>query len=282
MSESLFVCYDFKVEPLNPGCEILIAQLSQLGFDSFQENNDGISAYIDSTILSSVHVEDIQILNSIEFDISFEFYNVKKQNWNIKWESNFEPIYVDKICCVRAPFHKKSNYKYDLVIEPKMSFGTGHHETTSMMISFILANSFSNSSVCDIGSGTGVLAILAEKRGASKIDAIDIDNWCYLNSIENIERNNSKNVNVYEGEVHKLMQFTYDNIFANINLNVLLVDIPIYSKMLNTGGLLYLSGFYQRDINSIEKAAKSSNLSLVESKVKNQWVALKFIKMNDQ
>ena len=280
MSESLFVCYDFKVEPLNPGCEILIAQLSQLGFDSFQENNDGISAYIDSTILSSVHIEDIQILNSIEFDISFEFYNVKKQNWNIKWESNFEPIYVDKICCVRAPFHKKSNYKYDLVIEPKMSFGTGHHETTSMMISFILANSFSNSSVCDIGSGTGVLAILAEKRGASKIDAIDIDNWCYLNSIENIERNNSKNVNVYEGEVHKLMQFTYDNIFANINLNVLLVDIPNYSKMLNTGGLLYLSGFYLRDINSIEKVAKSSNLSLVESKVKNQWVALKFAKTN--
>jgi ribosomal protein L11 methyltransferase len=282
MSESHFVCYDFTVEPLNPGCEILIAQLSQLGFDSFQENNDGISAYIDSTILSSVNVEEIQILNSIEFNISFEFYNVKKQNWNIKWESNFEPIYVDKTCCVRAPFHKKSNYKYDLVIEPKMSFGTGHHETTSMMISFILANSFSNSSVCDIGSGTGVLAILAEKRGASKIDAIDIDNWCYLNSIENTERNNSKKINVYEGEVHKLMQFTYDNIFANINLNVLLVDIPIYSKMLNTGGLLYLSGFYQRDINSIEKAAKSSNLSLVESKVKNQWVALKFIKMNDQ
>ena len=280
MSESHFVCYDFKVEPLNPGFEILIAQLSQLGFDSFQENSDGISAYIDSTILSSVTVEDIQILNSIEFNISFEFYNVKKKNWNIKWESNFEPIYVDKTCCVRAPFHKKSNYKYDLVIEPKMSFGTGHHETTSMMISFILANSFSNSSVCDIGSGTGVLAILAEKRGATKIDAIDIDNWCYLNSIENIERNNSKNVKVYEGEVHKLMQFTYDNIFANINLNVLLVDIPIYSKILNTGGLLYLSGFYQRDINSIEKATKKSNLTLMESKIENEWVALKFAKTN--
>ena len=280
MSESHFVCYDFTVEPLNPGCEILIAQLSQLGFDSFQENNDGISAYIDSTILSSVNVEEIQILNSIEFNISFEFYNVKKQNWNIKWESNFEPIYVDKTCCVRAPFHKKSNYKYDLVIEPKMSFGTGHHETTSMMISFILANSFSNSSVCDIGSGTGVLAILAEKKGAIKIDAIDIDNWCYLNSIENIERNNSKNINVYEGEVQKLMQFTYDNIFANINLNVLLADIPIYSKMLNTGGLLYLSGFYQKDINSIKKATKKSNLSLMESKIENEWVALKFAKTN--
>lgn len=280
MSESLFVCYDFKVDPLYPGCEILIAQLSQLGFDSFQENNDGISAYIDSSVLSSVKVQDIQILNSTEFNISFESNNVKKQNWNIKWESNFEPIYVDKICCVRAPFHKKSNFKYDLVIEPKMSFGTGHHETTSMMISFILANSFYNSSVCDIGSGTAVLAILAEKRGANRIDAIDIDNWCYLNSIENIKRNNSENINVYEGEVEKLMHFKYDNIFANINLNVLLADIPIYSKMLNKDGVLYLSGFYKKDINSIEKVAEISNLSLVDSKVKNQWVALKFTKIN--
>ena len=280
MSESLFVCYEFKVDPLYPGCEILIAQLSQLGFDSFQENNDGISAYIDSSVLSTVKVQDIQILNSTEFNISFESNNVKKQNWNIKWESNFEPIYVDKICCVRAPFHKKSNFKYDLVIEPKMSFGTGHHETTSMMISFILANSFYNSSVCDIGSGTAVLAILAEKRGANRIDAIDIDNWCYLNSIENIKRNNSENINVYEGEVEKLIHFKYDNIFANINLNVLLADIPIYSKMLNKDGVLYLSGFYKKDINSIEKVAEISNLSLVDSKVKNQWVALKFTKIN--
>lgn len=280
MSESLFVCYDFKVDPLYPGCEILIAQLSQLGFDSFQENNDGISAYIDSSVLSTVKVQDIQILNSTEFNISFESNNVKKQNWNIKWESNFEPTYIDKICCVRAPFHKKSNFKYDLVIEPKMSFGTGHHETTSMMISFILANSFYNSSVCDIGSGTAVLAILAEKRGANRIDAIDIDNWCYLNSIENIKRNNSENINVYEGEIENLMHFKYDNIFANINLNVLLADIPIYSKMLNKDGVLYLSGFYKKDINSIEKVAEISNLSLVDSKVKNQWVALKFTKIN--
>ncbi|MDG1681724.1 MAG: 50S ribosomal protein L11 methyltransferase [Flavobacteriaceae bacterium] len=280
MSESLFVCYDFKVDPLYPGCEILIAQLSQLGFDSFQENNDGISAYIDSSVLSTVKVQDIQILNSTEFNISFESNNVKKQNWNIKWESNFEPIYVDKICCVRAPFHKKSNFKYDLVIEPKMSFGTGHHETTLMMISFILANSFYNSSVCDIGSGTAVLAILAEKRGANRIDAIDIDNWCYLNSIENIKRNNSENINVYEGEIENLMHFKYDNIFANINLNVLLADIPIYSKMLNKDGVLYLSGFYKKNIKSIEKVAEISNLSLVDSKVKNQWVALKFTKIN--
>tara|TARA_B110000467_G_scaffold157865_1_gene173183 strand:- start:83 stop:928 length:846 start_codon:yes stop_codon:yes gene_type:complete len=281
MSDTVFVCYDFNVEPAIPGCEILIAELSQLGFDSFQEHENGISAYVDSKISSEIDLKDIQIFNTEEFKISFEITSVEKQNWNIKWESNFDPIYVDNICCVRAPFHPKSDYKYDLVIEPKMSFGTGHHETTSMMISFILANEFTNSSVCDIGSGTGVLAILAEQRGANRIDAIDIDNWCYLNSLENIKRNNSKNINIFEGEVEKLMHFNYDNIFANINLNVLLNDICIYAKMLNKNGVLYLSGFYKKDINKIEQEARSSALKLIETKQENDWVSLKLSKVSN-
>ena len=280
MSDPVFVCYDFNIEPAIPGCEILIAQLSQLGFDSFQEHENGISAYVDSKISSEIDLKDIQILNTGEFKISFEITSVEKQNWNIKWESNFEPIYVDNICCVRAPFHPKSDYKYDLVIEPKMSFGTGHHETTSMMISFILANEFTNSSVCDIGSGTGVLAILADQRGANRIDAIDIDNWCYLNSLENIERNNSKNINVFEGEVEKLKNLRYDSIFANINLNVLLNDIPTYAMMLNKNGVLYLSGFYKKDINKIEQEARNSSLKLIETKQKNDWVSLKLSKVS--
>jgi len=281
MSDTVFVCYDFNVEPAIPGCEILIAELSQLGFDSFQEHENGISAYVDSKISSEIDLKDIQILNTEEFKISFEINSIEKQNWNIKWESNFEPIYVDNICCVRAPFHPKSDYKYDLVIEPKMSFGTGHHETTSMMISFILANEFTDYSVCDIGSGTGVLAILAEQRGANRIDAIDIDNWCYLNSLENIERNNSKNINVFEGEVKKLKNLRYDSIFANINLNVLLNDISIYAKMLNKNGVLYLSGFYKKDINKIEQEARISSLKLIETKQKNDWVSLKLSKVSD-
>jgi len=281
MSDTVFVCYDFNVEPVIPGCEILIAELSQLGFDSFQEHENGISAYVDSKISSEIDLKDIQILNTEEFKISFEINSIEKQNWNIKWESNFEPIYVDNICCVRAPFHPKSDYKYDLVIEPKMSFGTGHHETTSMMISFILANEFTDYSVCDIGSGTGVLAILAEQRGANRIDAIDIDNWCYLNSLENIERNNSKNINVFEGEVKKLKNLRYDSIFANINLNVLLNDISIYAKMLNKNGVLYLSGFYKKDINKIEQEARISSLKLIETKQKNDWVSLKLSKVSD-
>ena len=281
MSDTVFVCYDFNVEPAIPGCEILIAELSQLGFDSFQEHENGISAYVDSKISSEIDLKDIQIFNTEEFKISFEITSVEKQNWNIKWESNFDPIYVDNICCVRAPFHPKSDYKYDLVIEPKMSFGTGHHETTSMMISFILANEFTDYSVCDIGSGTGVLAILAEQRGANRIDAIDIDNWCYLNSLENIKRNNSKNINIFEGEVEKLMHFNYDNIFANINLNVLLNDICIYAKMLNKNGVLYLSGFYKKDINKIEQEARSSALKLIETKQENDWVSLKLSKVSN-
>ena len=278
MSDSLFVCYDFKVEPLYPGCEILIAQLSELGFDSFQENNDGISAYIDSIMLSAVNVDDIQILYSTEFNISFESYNVKKQNWNIKWESNFEPICVDDTCCIRAPFHKKSNYKYDLVIEPKMSFGTGHHETTSMMISYLLEDDFVNCSVCDVGCGTGILAILAEKKGASSLDAIDIDNWCYLNSLENIKRNNSKKIKIFEGEISLLRNNNYDKIFANINLNVLLNDISVYSELLNKGGILYLSGFYKKDTNNLLELANKFNMKLVGSKESNNWTCIKLIK----
>ena len=225
-----------------------------------------------------MNVEDIQILNSTDFDISFEFYNVKKQNWNIKWESNFEPIYVDETCCVRAPFHKKSNYKYDLVIEPKMSFGTGHHETTSMMISYLLEDDFVNCSVCDVGCGTGILAILAEKKGASSLDAIDIDNWCYLNSLENIKRNNSKKIKIFEGEISLLRNNNYDKIFANINLNVLLKDISIYSKLLNSGGILYLSGFYKKDTNKLLKEANKFSMKLVGSKESNNWTCIKLIK----
>ena len=277
MPDSLFVCYDFKVEPLYPGCEILIAQLSELGFDSFQENNDGISAYIDSTILSSVNFEDIQILNSTDFDISFEFYNVKKQNWNIKWESNFEPIYVDETCCVRAPFHKKSNYKYDLVIEPKMSFGTGHHETTSMMISYLLEDDFVNCSVCDVGCGTGILAILAEKKGATSLEAIDIDNWCYLNSLENVSRNQCHHINVLEGDASLIDGKRFDVIIANINRNILLNDLSTYVTCLNKNGSLLLSGFYDSDCELIETTCNQLNLRLDKKLIRNNWVALKFV-----
>lgn len=275
--EFSFLHFEFKVSPLNPGSEILIAELSQIGFDSFQENNDGVSAYIKLELFNDHIFNKLRILNNKEFEISFQKKYLENINWNSEWESNFDPIIIDE-CCIRAPFHLKTDCKYDLIIEPKMSFGTGHHETTSMMVRYLLEDNFVNCSFCDVGCGTGILAILAEKKGASKIVAIDIDNWSYLNSIENIKKNNSQNIKVYKGEILLLQNNKYDKIFANINLNVLLKDIYIYSKLLNSGGVLYLSGFYKEDTDKILGEANKFNLNLISSKESNNWTCIKLIK----
>jgi len=277
MSETIYIGYYFKVKPFQPAVEILIAELGHVGFESFVETEDGVTAYIQKADWYNTILEDIQILKSNEFEISFTFDEIEQTNWNAEWEKNFNPILVDNICSVRAPFHEKPNTIYDIVIEPKMSFGTGHHETTYMMIQYILKNDFNNKSVLDMGCGTGVLAILAEMKGAKSIDAIDIDNWCYLNSIENVERNNCKNISVYEGDASLIQGKIYDVIIANINRNILLNDLPTYADCLNNEGMLFLSGFYESDILVIEQACNDLKLKLVEKIEKNNWIALKFL-----
>ncbi|WP_338733234.1 50S ribosomal protein L11 methyltransferase [Mangrovimonas cancribranchiae] len=274
----IYLGYTFKVSPKQPGTDILIAELGELGFESFVENEDGVTAYIQKNEWHDNILEDIQILNSDEFDINHTFEEIEQVNWNEEWEKNFNPIVVDDICAVRAPFHDTFNTKFEIVIEPKMSFGTGHHETTHMMIQHILKNDFAGKTVLDMGCGTGVLAILAEMKGAKAVDAIDIDNWCYLNSLENIERNNSKNISVYEGDAGLLEGKLYDSIIANINRNILLNDLETYTTCLNNNGLLFLSGFYKEDIPIIENVCNKHNLILVDSLEKNHWVALKFKK----
>ena len=198
MSNTIYIGYYFKVKPLQPAVEILIAELGYAGFESFVETEEGATAYIQKEEWNDNILDDIQILNSDEFEITYTFEDIEQINWNAEWEKNFNPIVVDNVCAVRAPFHDKFDTQYDIVIEPKMSFGTGHHETTHMMIQHILKNDFKNKSVLDMGCGTGVLAILAEMKGAKPIDAIDYDNWCYLNSLENVERNNRKHIKVIE------------------------------------------------------------------------------------
>jgi len=277
MSDTIYIGYDFKVKPLQPATEILIAELGYAGFESFVENKEGVTAYIQKEEWNEAILDDIHILSSDEFKITFEFNEIEQTNWNEEWEKNFNPILVDELVTVRAPFHEKPNTKYDLIIEPKMSFGTGHHETTHMMIQHILKNDFKGKSVLDMGCGTGVLAILAEKVGAKKLDAIDIDNWCYLNSIENVERNNCKHISVYEGDVKLLDGKRYDSIIANINRNILLADIHQYASSLNTNGNLFLSGFYKEDIPLIEAECNKQMLKLEETIQKGQWVSLKFI-----
>ncbi|HLT52941.1 MAG TPA: 50S ribosomal protein L11 methyltransferase [Flavobacteriaceae bacterium] len=269
--------YNFTVKPLQPGVEILIAELGFAGFESFVEHEEGVLAYIQKEEWNETILSDVQILTTSEFDIDFDFKEIEQINWNEEWEKNFSPIVVDNMCSVRAPFHEKSNVEYDIVIEPKMSFGTGHHETTFMMIQHMLTMDFKGKSVLDMGCGTAVLAILAEKLGATKLTAIDIDNWCYLNSLENVERNSCEQITVLEGDASLLGAESYDVIIANINRNILLEDIKTYVKSLNKKGILLLSGFYNHDIEAIEAECSKYMLKLNGKLEKNQWVSLKFL-----
>jgi ribosomal protein L11 methyltransferase len=275
---NVYLGYYFKVSPLQQGVEILIAELGYAGFESFVETVDGVSAYIQKDDWNTNILDDIFILQSDEFEISFTSEEIEQVNWNEAWEKNFEAIIVDNKCTVRAPFHKVPTTTYDIIIEPKMSFGTGHHETTHMMIQHILSEDFTGKSVLDMGAGTAVLAILTEMRGATKIDAIDIDNWCYLNSVENIKRNNCSHINAYEGDVSLLKEQQYDIIIANINRNILLQDLPQYINCLAPNGTLLLSGFYAEDIPIIRKKCEGLNLEFSSKLERNMWVACKFLK----
>ncbi|SHJ02722.1 50S ribosomal protein L11 methyltransferase [Algibacter luteus] len=276
MSNTIYIGYNFKVQPLQPAVEILIAELGYAGFESFVENEDGVTAYIQKEEWNQDILEDVQILNSKEFNIAYTFEDIEQTNWNAEWEKNFNPIVVDDTCAVRAPFHEKFNVQYDIIIEPKMSFGTGHHETTHMMIQHILKNDFKDKSVLDMGCGTGVLAILAELKGAKPIDAIDYDNWCYLNSLENVERNNCKHITVIEGDA-SVLKNKYDIIIANINRNILLQDMATYISCLNKNGMLFLSGFYDDDVALITSECEKHLLKFEEKLERNNWVSLKFL-----
>ncbi len=275
--DAQYVGYTFTVSPLVPGVEILIAQLAQVGFESFVESEEGVAAYIQSADWQEDILHNIQILASTEFSISFTQEHIKQTNWNAVWESNFNPIVVDDRCMVRAPFHEASSCEYDLVIEPKMSFGTGHHATTHMMIQHILENDWRDKKVLDMGCGTSVLAILAKKRGAAAVDAIDIDSWCYENSLENIKRNNCPDINVEMGDVDLLAGRQYDSIIANINRNILIAQMSSYASCLRENGELYLSGFLEQDLEQIKLECNKHGGRFVQHKQREGWIAAKFV-----
>ncbi|NJB72558.1 ribosomal protein L11 methyltransferase [Saonia flava] len=275
--QNVYLEYNFRVEPLQPASDILMAELGEVGFDSFVETESGVLAYVKKEDWLENILESVQILSQPNFKISFDFIEIEQENWNAVWESNFESIQVGSQCVVRAPFHEKPNVEFDIVIEPKMSFGTGHHETTYMMMKHILETDFKGKSVLDMGCGTGVLAILTGMKGATPIDAIDIDNWCYLNSLENVQRNNQGHINVNEGDVSLLTSQKYDVILANINKNILLSDIPHYTKCLKPNGTLFLSGFYKEDIIDISAKCGQLSLNFCKNFEKNNWVAVKYV-----
>ena len=276
----IYIGYNFKISPLQPATEILIAELGYAGFESFVETDNGVNAYIQKDDWNTDILEDIYVLNSNEFEISFSYEEIEQVNWNKEWEKNFDLITVDNKCCVRAPFHDKPDVEFDIIIEPKMSFGTGHHETTHMMIQHLLKLDVQGKKTLDMGCGTGVLAILAGMRGASPIDAIDIDNWCYINTIENIDRNNGQNIFAYEGDVSLLKDKSYDLIIANINRNILINDMEQYAACLNIDGDILLSGFYQEDLELIKETCSKFNLVYQHHFLRNNWVAAQFNKVN--
>ena len=273
----IYIEYIFKINPPQPASEILIAELGLVNFESFVETETGVKAYIQKKDWYPTILEDVFILTSETFTITNTFKEIEQVNWNLEWEKNFSPIKINETCVIRAPFHKPFGVKYELIIEPKMSFGTGHHETTHMMIEFILEGNFEGRRVLDMGCGTAVLAILAEKRGAISVEAIDIDNWCYLNSIENIERNNCKNINVFEGDAALLTNKKYDTIIANINRNILLNDMAKYVSCLSKEGELFLSGFLKEDFQIITECCNKFDLTFVESKEHNKWISAKYV-----
>lgn len=259
--------------------DILIAELNEIGYESYDETEEGLNAYILEKFFDLEKVKQLQVNNIPNILIDYSHEVIKTQNWNEVWEKNFDPIIVEDQCLIRAPFHKDTpKTKYEIVIEPKMSFGTGHHETTYLMLKTILELSLIDKVVLDMGCGTGVLAILAELKGAKDVTAIDIDEWAYNNTIENIEKNNCKNIKVYQGDASLLTSQEFDVIIANINRNILMDDIKHYSRTLKSGGTLLLSGLYDKDLPMVKEEAAIHQIEYIQHFEKHNWVAAKFYK----
>jgi ribosomal protein L11 methyltransferase (prmA) len=275
-----YIEYDFTVSPTEMGAEILMAELAEVGFDSFEDTPTGIKAYIPKNSWNEQILQDIYLLSNPEFTISYQITEIEQVNWNEEWEKNFSPIVVEDLCTVRANFHPVPNTRYDIVITPKMSFGTGHHETTYMMLQQLLPLSLEGAKVLDMGCGTGILAIMAALRGAHDITAIDIDPWCVENATENVQQNNCSFITIKEGDVSLIAGEQYNLILANINRNILLSDIPAYTQALLPQGLLLVSGFYEEDLPAIKEKCQEVGLTYLSHIERNRWVSAKFQRLS--
>jgi ribosomal protein L11 methyltransferase len=254
--------------------EILIAQLADAGYEGFEETDKTLDAFISEKDF------DVTILNEISFkyQTSYTIKKIEETNWNKLWESNFEPVVVDEYVAIRADFHKSiTNTKYEIVITPKMSFGTGHHATTYMMIELMKKIDFKGKSILDFGTGTGVLAILAEKSGAENIYAIDNDDWSITNAEENFIKNNCRKINLKKTS-NVSSKIKFDVILANINKNVILENFVSLYKQLNKKGIILISGLLENDKDKILSIATELQLKLKNELVRNNWIALELYK----
>lgn len=274
-----YIQYNFIVTPPEPGSDILIAAIAEMGFDSFENNETGFTAYIPEEQNATVNLSELLF---DDFKYTFTTKKTEQVNWNEEWEKNFSPVIVNDSCIIRAPFHTiEKKYACDLIIMPKMSFGTGHHDTTFLMCKNMLEQDFKNKSVFDMGSGTGVLAILACKLGAKNCVGNDIDDWSVENAIENCAANNCSEIKIVKGDADLLEPKTnqYDIILANINKNVLKSYIPRLSACLKKEGKLFISGFFKTDCDELINLASEHYFKLHKQELKNDWAVLVFEKV---
>ena len=266
---------DIKLKQVNPFKDVLVAKLNEINFESFSEDNSGLKAYVPTELL------DIDAMNQIFSEISdftelsFSIKKIQEKNWNENWEKNYSPVFINNNCVIRADFHRAfTDIEYQIVINPKMSFGTGHHETTSLIMKEMFNIDYNDKSVLDIGCGTGILSILASKLGANQLDAIDVDKWAFKNAKENAILNDVSNINFIYGDVNDIGKSRYDVVLANINRNVLINDIEAYVACMHISAEILLSGFLEEDTSFLLKKAEELSLELVVSKNKNKWQML--------
>ena len=277
-----FIEIKLTLAQAEPWKDVFTSLLADAGCDSFMdgESDNILLAYIKEELYDAATIEQVIKNHGFDTDVNCEINRIEEQDWNAVWEASYEPVTIAGRCHIRAPFHEaKPDIEYEIIIEPKMSFGTAHHETTSLMIEYILEEDFNSKSVLDMGSGTGVLALLARKRGANPVVAIDNDPWAYENNLENNARNGIDDITVKLGDANTIGEQLFDAIIANINRNILLNDMHLYVKSMHAGSFIFFSGFYQgNDLNIIKEKAASLGLEFVSNKVKNEWTAAKFRK----
>jgi ribosomal protein L11 methyltransferase len=266
---------DIRLKDPNPFSEIIIARLNDIDFETFLEDENGVKCYIKSESFNEDNIKSIIDVVSQQTSLQYSIKKIPQKNWNAEWEKNFTPVVINSRCVIRADFHSPcKDIEEEIIINPKMSFGTGHHETTFLMINHLYSINLIDKNVLDMGSGTGVLSIASSKLGAKNVTGIDIDKWAYENSIENTRLNNIDNINFILGDVDSLDDLIFDIILANINRNIILRDLPVYHQSLSIDGELLISGFLHEDINMILSKAKKLGFKLINKKNKNQWYML--------
>lgn len=273
----------FTAQPCNEiVTDVISAITAEIGFESFVECEGGVKAYIQQSLFDEETLKSVLADFPIpDTNVSYTIFEPEDKDWNEEWEKNFfQPIVIDNRCVIHSTFHKDyPKAEYDIVINPQMAFGTGHHETTSSILGELLDANLKGKSVLDMGCGTSILAILASMRGAAKVTAIDIDDWCVNNSRDNIALNNINNITVELGDASLLEgREPFDVIIANINRNILLNDMHAYVSCMHSGSEIYMSGFYVQDIDAIREKGESLGLKFVHYREKNNWVAVKLVK----